>query len=189
VHLGAVEWSTQPPLEELAASVRAADIVVEASGSHQIAQLVGRLCDEAGKPMVSAWLSDGFYGAEIVRICPGETMCWNCFAARHRQGRGLIAESGPPSQVVAKGCSHPTTAGAGFDAVEVAAIATRLAVQTLGPEGGYPDSSWDHAVLNFRRSPIDTEHPRFAAEQLEPREECERCRASAGSEAERSRAS
>jgi molybdopterin/thiamine biosynthesis adenylyltransferase len=189
VHLGAVEWSERPPLEELAASIQVADIVIEASGSHQIAQVVGRLCAEAGKPMISAWLSEGFYGAEIVRIHPGKTMCWGCFVNRHRKGAGLTAESGPPSQVVAQGCSHPTTAGAGFDALEAAAVATRLAIQTLGPEGGYPDSPWDHAVLNFRRSPTDTEHPRFAVERLEPQKECKRCQASVGSEAARSRAS
>jgi molybdopterin/thiamine biosynthesis adenylyltransferase len=189
VHLGAVEWSSQSPLHELASSVEAADIVIEASGSHQIAQLVARLCAEMGKPMISAWLSEGFYGAEIVRIRPGETMCWSCFAARQRQDTGLSAESGPSNQVVAQGCSHPTTAGAGFDAVEAAAVATRLTVQTLRPAGGYPDCDWDHAVLNFRRSPTDAKHPRFAAEQLEPKEECERCKASAGSEAEHSKAS
>ena len=185
IHLGSAEWSDQSPLERLTNAVKAADLVVEASGSHQIAQLVSRLCSDHQTPMVAAWLSEGFWGAEVVRIRPPETMCWTCFAKAQRQGDLLTAESGPSSQVAALGCSHPTTTGAGFDALEVAAITTRLAVQTLEPKGGYPDSTWDHAVINFRRAPNDHEAPRFAAEVLAPREECETCGASAGFKAKR----
>jgi molybdopterin/thiamine biosynthesis adenylyltransferase len=189
VHLGAVEWSGPSPLAVLADSVEAADIVVEASGSHQIAKLVSRLCTEAGKPMVATWLTEGFYGAEAVRMRPGQTMCWNCFATAQHEGKALIAEEGPPSQVSAQGCAHPTTAGTGFDALEVVAVATRLAVQTLKPDGGYPDCEWDHVVLNFRRQPDDAEHPRVATEQLPSREGCEECQVSAGSGAARSKTS
>ena len=189
VQLGAVEWSSESPLAQLAKAVEAADVVVEASGSHQIAQLVARVCAEQGKPMVATWLTEGFWGAEIVRIRPGETICWSCFVEAQRDSDALTAESGPPSQVVAQGCSHPTTAGAGFDAVEAAALATRLVVQTLGPEGGYPDCEWDHAVLNFRRDPTDPEHRRIATEVLEGRDDCERCQAPVGSGAPPSKTS
>jgi molybdopterin/thiamine biosynthesis adenylyltransferase len=186
IHLGAVRWSGESPLARLVEAIEAADIVVEASGSHQIAQLLARLCAESCTPMVATWLSEGFYGAEIIRLRPGKTMCWSCFTTQQRQEKLLGAEAGPPSQVVAQGCSHPTTAGTGFDALEAAAITTRLAVQTLEPKGGYPDCDWDHAVLNFRRSPTDAEHPRFAAERLEPEEDCDRCQAFVGSSAKRS---
>jgi molybdopterin/thiamine biosynthesis adenylyltransferase len=189
VRLGMVEWSEQSPLAQLADSVAAADIVIEASGSHQIAKLVSRVCGEEGKPMISTWLNEGFYGAEVVRIRPGQTMCWRCFATAQLAGEALVAEAGPPSQVSAQGCAHPTTAGAGFDALETAAVATRLAVQTLEPDGGYPDCEWDHAVLNFRRQPGDVEHPRIATEQLPVREDCEECKAPAGSGAALSKSS
>ena len=138
------------------------------------------LAGEANVPMVSSWMTDGFYGAEVTRIVPGRTGCWNCFATGHRLGEGLRAEAGPPSEVIVQGCSHPTTIGAGFDAAEVAAIATRLAVQTLAPAGGYPDADWDHAALSFRRAPDDAEVPRFQAEALAPRDDCEQCQTSAG---------
>lgn len=189
VQLGAVEWSGASPLAVLADSVATADIVVEASGSHQIAKLVSRLCAEVGKPMVAAWLTEGFYGAEALRIHPGRTMCWNCFATAQHKGEALIAEEGPPSQVSAQGCAHPTTAGAGFDALELVAVTTRLAVQTLVPDGGYADCEWDHVVLNFRRQPSEAEHARVATEQLPVRESCDECQASAGSGAARSKIS
>jgi len=189
LQLGSVEWSGESPLAQLAAAIEASEIVVEASGSHQIAQLVARLCAESGTPMIATWLTEGFWGAEVVRIMPGETICWSCFAAGQRRGELPVAESGPSSQVVAQGCSHPTTAGAGFDAVEAATVATRLAVQTLGPEGGYPAADADHVVLNFRRSPADVEYPRILAQQLERRTDCDQCQASVGSGAQLSRAS
>jgi molybdopterin/thiamine biosynthesis adenylyltransferase len=189
LRLGATEWSGQSSLESLAEAIEAADIVIEASGAHQIAQLCGRLCAESETPMICAWLSEGFWGAEVMRYRPGESECWTCFARAQRGGERISAESGPESQVVVQGCSHPTTAGAGFDALEAAAIATRMAVSTLAPGGGYPDPGYDHVVLNFRRAPDDPENPRVAVERLEPNPECERCRQPAGSGARPTRAS
>lgn len=181
LRLGSVDWADESPLAELAAAIGNADVVIDASGSHQIAQLVGRICTECDTPMIATWLTEGFWGAEVVRIIPGKTMCWTCFATAQQEGTLLRAESGPATQVAALGCSHLTTAGAGFDATETAAVATRLVVQTLEPEGGYAPCEWDHAVLNFRRSPWDSTVPRVGAETLPPREECELCMASAGS--------
>lgn len=178
--LGDPHWNGESNAARLATIAVEADLIIEATGSHQVAQFLGRLAGEANVPMVSSWMTDGFYGAEVTRIVPGRTGCWNCFATGHRLGEGLRAEAGPPSEVIVQGCSHPTTIGAGFDAAEVAAIATRLAVQTLAPAGGYPDADWDHAALSFRRAPDDAEVPRFQAEALAPRDDCEQCQTSAG---------
>ncbi len=131
-------------------------------------------------PLIAPWLTDGFWGGELVRIVPGRTCCWTCFVRQQREEQLLVAEAGPSSDVVIQGCSHPTTSGAGFDAVELAANGARLAVQTFAPAGGYPEAEWDHAVMNFRRPPWHSAHPRFAAEPLSRVEECERCRTAAG---------
>jgi molybdopterin/thiamine biosynthesis adenylyltransferase len=187
--LGATEWQDESSLQALVRSIEAADLLVDASGSHQLAQLCGRLCAETGTPMLCAWLTEGFWGAEIVRIRPSKTSCWTCFANAQRRGELIRAESGPGSQVVAQGCSHPTTAGAGFDALEAAAVATRLVVSTLAPSGGYPDSEFDHVALSFRRAPDDAEYPRFATERLQPRPHCKRCQAPAGSTVQHSKVS
>ena len=178
--LGDPHWNGESTVSRLAAIVAKTDLIVEATGSHQVAQFLGRFAGEAAVPMVSSWMTDGFYGAEVVRIVPGRTGCWNCFATSHRLGERLRAEAGPPSEVIVQGCSHPTTIGAGFDAAETAAIGTRLAVQTLVPAGGYPDAEWDHAALSFRRAPDDAEMPRFQAEVLIPRDDCEQCQTFAG---------
>jgi molybdopterin/thiamine biosynthesis adenylyltransferase len=167
-------------LERLVPLLESADLVVDATGSHQIAQLIGRLAAELEMPMVSAWMTEGFWGAEVVRVVPGKTCCWTCFVTAHREERLLRALAGPPSEVATQGCSHPTTIGPGFDALEVAANAVRLGVQTLSPLGGYPDCGWDHATLSFRRDPDDAEFPRFAVESLPPSSGCQRCQTVAG---------
>ena len=178
MRLGDPFWKGESSLEQLAPKLLAADLVIEATGSHQVAQVLSRLAAEAQVPMISAWMTDGFYGGEVVRIGPG-TMCWTCFATAHRGGEILRAEAGPGSEVVVQGCAHPTTIGAGFDALEIAANATRLAVQTLSPDGGYPDSDFDHLAASFRRGSGD-DFPRLATESLPPREECQQCQSAAG---------
>jgi molybdopterin/thiamine biosynthesis adenylyltransferase len=182
--LGATDWDGPSPLAQLAELVEGADLVVETTGSYQLQNLVGRIAREAGVPMASCWLTAGFYGAHVIRVIPGETACAVCVATRFSAEELLKAEAGPDDQVVAQGCSHPTVPGAGFDAAETAAVATRLAVQTLVRDrGGYTDADWDHAAISFRRSGTDPEFPRFATEQLEPTEGCLQCSSAVGSSA------
>jgi hypothetical protein len=65
--------------------------------------------------------------------------------------------------------------------METAAQLARLAVGTLEPGGGYPDSQWDYAALSFRRAPDDADCPRIATVSLEPDHECATCRRLVGS--------
>jgi hypothetical protein len=170
-------WS---PLSQLAELIERADLVVEATGSHQISQLVGRLCGEADVPLVSGWMTEGLYGAEIVRIAPGRTSCFTCFSTIHRRGQLPAAAAGEEHQVVVQGCSHPTVSGAGFDAAEAAANMARLAISTLAPPGGYPDMGYDYLALSFRQA-VGAAPPRVATADLPPDEECDGCRAAVGS--------
>lgn len=181
VQLGSVDKSTDGALTRIEQALAEADLVIETTGSHQLQHLLGRLAADAGVPMVSCWLTAGFWGAHVMRIVPGSTSCHVCTARAMAREQLLQAEAGPDDQVVAQGCSHPTVPGAGFDAAETAAVATRLAVQTLLQGAGYPDSSWDHAAISFRRDPGDPVRPRFAAERLVPVEECSQCLIAAGS--------
>lgn len=184
IFLGAVEWDGPSGLAQLAELLEGADLVVETTGSHQLQNLVGRLARVGGVPMVSCWLTAGFYGSHVIRTIPGDTACMYCIACRFAREKLVQAEAGPDEQVVAHGCSHPTVPGAGFDAAETAAVATRLAVQTLlRNDGGYADVDWDHAAISFRRSATDPDFPRFATERLEPTEECAQCLSAVGSTA------
>lgn len=181
LQLGAVQWSGESSLAHLERLISSADVVVETSGAHQIQHLVGRLTQEAGVAMISCWLTAGFYGAHVIRLVPRVTSCVRCTARAFSDCTIIAADEGPDDQVVAQGCSHPTVAGAGFDAAEAAAVATRLTVQTLLRGDGYPDAEWDHAAISFRRSPGDRVYPRFAAERLTPTEGCPQCSSAVGS--------
>lgn len=183
ISLGAVKWDGTSTLAQLEARLEQADIVIDTTGSHQLQRLLGRVAGDAHVPFVSCWLTAGFYGAHVLRIVPGRTACFLCAVAEHAKGSLLEAEAGPDDDVVVQGCSHPTVAGAGFDAAEAAAVTTRLAVQTLLSSRGYPDSPWDHAAISFRRDPADSEYPRFAVEELMPTGECRRCSSAVGSTA------
>lgn len=96
-----------------------------------------------------------------------------------RQGELLKGDAADDEDARAfpQGCSHPTTTGAGFDALEVVTNTVRL---IAGELSAYPSPVWDHAVLNFRRAPDDQERPRFEAEHLEKSESCESCQRAAG---------
>jgi hypothetical protein len=61
----------------------------------------------------------------------------------------------------------------------------RLAISTLAPSGGYPDTAYDYLALSFRQ-PVGAEPPRVVTAGLPPDEECDECRAAAGSIAKRS---
>jgi hypothetical protein len=68
VKFGIEQWEPgQSPLEVLGRLVERADLVIDMTGSHQIGQFSGRLCAEGEVPIISGWMTDGFFGAEIVR--------------------------------------------------------------------------------------------------------------------------
>jgi molybdopterin/thiamine biosynthesis adenylyltransferase len=182
---GETVWEGPSATERLGGLLHGVDVVVESTGSHQLQRLIARLAAEAGVPFVSSWLTEGFCGAEIVRIVPDTTSCFVCFARAQAAGELPRAEAGPDNPVVVQGCSHPTVSGAGFDASETAALTTRLAVQTILRDERYPDSSWDYAAVSFRGGTEGQQAPRVATKRLSSREGCVRCDPAAGSNAVR----
>lgn len=171
LHLGSP--APVPPLQRLHAAVADADLVVDTTGVNQLQLVVGRVAWELGKPVVLCWLTDGSWAGEVARLTPGSTACGACFLARQVRHEGLAGEADPDAAVFPQGCAHPTTSGAGFEASEVVANAARLVTSMLSD--GYPEIEWDHAVMNFRRTPDDPVHRRFDAEFLEPSDDCEFC--------------
>jgi molybdopterin/thiamine biosynthesis adenylyltransferase/ubiquitin-protein ligase len=177
--LGAVRFN-RPPIEDLEKLVRDADIVVEGTGSQQIAALVARVSRSLERPMVTAGMTNGYLGADVARIIPNLTCCYVCFAHRQRAGTLATPEEGDAPAVGAHGCSHPAVIGSGFDALEVAAVTTRLTIQTLLDGNGYPQSPWDHAAFSFLRVANSVDRQRVVTESLPSTEECMTCGASAG---------
>jgi hypothetical protein len=177
---GQTHWEEASPVERLTAVLRTADVLIESTGSHQLQRFLARVAAENGLPFVSSWLTDGLFGAQVVRIVPGKTCCFVCFAEAETAGRLPRPEAGDGTLVTAQGCSHPTVPGAGFDATEAAAASARLAVQTMLKGVGYQDSPWDYAAFSFRRGAEDLLFPRANTIALAPTLGCARCTPSAG---------
>jgi molybdopterin/thiamine biosynthesis adenylyltransferase len=173
---GDADWKGQSSLERFEELVGRADLVIETTGSHQLQRFIGRICLESAKPFISCWLTDGYLGGHVVRIVPGETCCYLCYATALANKELPMAEASENASVTAQGCSHPTTTGAGFDATELAAIASRLAVQTMLHELDVHD----HIVVNFYRDGKGLDIPRFLSERLVPTDGCDRCGQHAG---------
>lgn len=177
--LGRAQWDGQSSAEVLERLIGEADLVVEATGSHQLQRYVGRVCRENTCSLVTCWLTTGSLGAHVLRIIPERTRSFLCAATALSDGSEMGAEAGVAEHVMPQGCSQPTTVGAGFDASEVAAVAARLAVQTLLGMS-FRESTWDYAVMNFYRSSDDESLPRFTTRSLTPHEDCVLCATAAG---------
>jgi len=127
------------------------DLCIDATGSGEIRRLLSRTCQHVNRPLLVAGLTSSSYGAEVVLGRPSGG-CPCCFSLAQADGLLPTPESGPASTVTPVGCSQPTFFGAGFEAIELAAVATRMAVAACG-DTGYPTQEYDWAVLNFRRLP------------------------------------
>ncbi|HUY09156.1 MAG TPA: ThiF family adenylyltransferase [Candidatus Dormibacteraeota bacterium] len=131
--------------------VAEADLCVDASGSGEVMRLLSRTCQQVGRPLLVAGLTSSSYGAEVVLGRPSGG-CPCCFSLAQADGLLPTPESGPASNVTPVGCSQPTFFGAGFEATELAAVATRMVVAGC-EDTGYPTQAYDWAVLNFRGEP------------------------------------
>jgi molybdopterin/thiamine biosynthesis adenylyltransferase len=132
-------------LEQLIAE---ADIVIDATGSHQAARILQVRCREAHKMLILAALTAGSYGGEVAVFRPDGPCFWCFVLAQHD---GLIPEpmAGPVSSVTPIGCSAPAFSGAGFDATALAALAARTAIRASG-KCEYGSLDYDYAIVNFR---------------------------------------
>ncbi|MHB8490688.1 MAG: HesA/MoeB/ThiF family protein [Solirubrobacteraceae bacterium] len=125
-----------------------ADVVVDATGSHQAARILQRRCREAHKTLVLAALTAGSYGGEVAVFRPDGPCFW-CFVLAQHDGLIPEALAGPVSNVTPIGCSAPAFSGAGFDATALAALATRTAIRATG-KSAYPPLNYDYIIVDFR---------------------------------------
>ena len=123
------------------------DLVVETTALHVVRRYLNERMYSAGIPLVYAWVTNGIWGGEVVRVLPGETPCYLCF----RDSDLPAAPSDPSPLIFPSGCVQPTFTGAGFDSGELAAQAARVVVQTLlRGTGAYPDMAGLHLVWRNR---------------------------------------
>lgn len=125
-----------------------ADLLIETTGSHAVTRLLCRRAQPLGINVVTAALSRGGFGGRVL-VLRASGPCWDCFLRAQDRGVIPIPEEGPRHDQTPFGCSHPAASCAGFDVTHVAAVASRMAVQSLR-RTRYPQPDHDWTVLNFR---------------------------------------
>lgn len=141
------------------------DLVVDASTSNGVLNILGDYCRELGLPLISLYASPPVHGGEVVRFAPASG-CPTCrdLAADgatipRAAGFGELASLQQPP-----GCAERTFTGASFDLQELSLQAVRLAIETLrdpqaathslvqvlslvDPQGRRTLPSWSQSVL------------------------------------------
>jgi molybdopterin/thiamine biosynthesis adenylyltransferase len=144
LQLGQTEEARQH-LDDL---IRAADVVIDATASHSVTRLLHRRTAEHGVRLVTVGMTPGGYGGRVVTLGPLKP-CFECFLRAQSDGIIPRPPEGPRSNITPYGCSHPAASCAGFDAMELVAVATRAAVQA-SEKTEYPSANADWIVVRFR---------------------------------------
>lgn len=144
-------------------SLDGADLVVETTGSRETTRIVQRYCRTTGVNMLTASLTRGSRGGDLVFLRP--ELCFDCFLVAQQEGRIPVPEQGPQPLVIPIGCANPAFSGTGFDASELSSIVARTAVRALGVTE-YPALDHNWVVVNF------VGEPHFQAGALDPDPAC-----------------
>jgi molybdopterin/thiamine biosynthesis adenylyltransferase len=143
-----------------------ADVVVDATGAHDITRLLHWRCATLGaRPLISGALTPGGYGGRVVTL-RGHSPCFDCFLSDPDIPRPA---EGPIDNVTPYGCAHPAASCAGFDVAQLAAITTRTAVRAVRYIA-YPRLDHDWAIVNFRPP-----QPPWAQGYITPQPDCAGC--------------
>lgn len=146
-------------LESVAAAIEGFDLVVNTFATDWgLNLIVNRLCYQLDIPQVHAWIGNGAWGGEVLRVIPGETACFECWCYWANDKSGAASDLRPvvsPEQLVAPvSCIETTFTGAGFDISTVSMATARLAVQTIlrrQSADGYPDAPYHYSSLQLRQ--------------------------------------
>lgn len=157
-HFGAVQLadkigSVPSDFEVVEQITSRCDLLIDATAELGVQHFLSDHASGRGITYIAVSGTQGGWGGEIVRIRPRKTVgCWMCYLAAQAARPPLIptppAKDEPGEQP--RGCGSPTFTGAGFDMLQVAVNATRIAASSLceGCANAYP--SFDHDVFVIR---------------------------------------
>lgn len=165
-------------LEILDQMLGGAALVLDATAQFSVGHLLSVICRERGIPHVWVSTTPGAWGGLIGRSVPGKTAgCWRC--SKHFQNREELpsprADPNGDRAVHPAGCFHPTFTGAALDINQVALAAVRVVASVIcaGSDGGYPEMSWDFAVVNYRAEDGQAIPPEWSTSELLKHPDCD----------------
>jgi len=137
-----------------------ANVVVDTTGALTVSRYLAARVKAHGVPLLVAGLTAGSHGADLF-VVQSEGPGLEQFLRAQADSRIPPPAAGEISEETPIGCRHPAFTGPGFEATELAAITTRLAILASGVTK-YPANASNWVVLNFR----EPEH--YQEGRLEP---------------------
>jgi molybdopterin/thiamine biosynthesis adenylyltransferase len=150
-HQTTVGAESDADAEILSNRAASATVIVDTTGVPSVSRVLQRYASSAEVPLITAGLTAGGYGAELLISRP-DGPCHDCLVFAQRDGSVPRPTEGAVANVTPVGCSHPAFIGAGFEASELASVVVRTAVGLI-PAAAYPEPDFDWMVLNFRGHP------------------------------------
>lgn len=143
-----------------------ADVVIDATAEVGVQRLSASLAQQAKKPWIGVWATNGAVGGTVLNIPAGAPWCFSCFEWTRAETPSLKppASAAPLTQPI--GCAEPTFVGAGYNLNEVSIHAARTAMAVLD---GKPRN--DVAVLSMNH-PSGAELPQWEVSSLTKHEKC-----------------
>lgn len=154
-----------------------AQLIFDATAEVGVQQYLSEYAVHIGVPYVGVHSTPGGWGGTVIRITPAMAACWMCYQFAMRDKTISEPPSHPSGQLQPVGCADPTFIGTGFDMLQIAIPAVRLAVSTLcaGSPGGYPATNWDVMTVALRNTDGALIPPTFRTFELASHAECSRC--------------
>lgn len=156
--------------------VRESHVIVDCSAEEGVQRYLAAVCRAQGKTLLIASTTQGARGGIVVRFRPDPGgFCFHCWELYQEDPQFPSPPEDASGRIQPEGCADPTFTGAGFDAMEISLMATRMVVGELGRAeiGAYPDSWWNFALLSLRAAGGQIiEPPKWEIRFLAPHESC-----------------
>lgn len=120
-----------PPLEGMFFEfLRDSDIIIDATGIHSVTHYLNEMSYELNCPLLTASVTNGAWGGEVVTIIPGRTPCYLCWLDQYYEN-GPPSAPTPPHDLFPPGCDQPAFTGTTYDIGFLSNLAASMCVEIL----------------------------------------------------------
>jgi len=124
------DWETAEQVRDI---IRRTDLVIVTTDDQKSRRLINRLCVEEGKTCIFSGANRRAYGGQVLRVRPGESLCYQCFLM-HMPHRAQDQEISNRSQAAGMAYTDRPVAiepGLSIDIAPMVHMVAKLAIQEL----------------------------------------------------------